>query len=75
MGMSGGGRRCTYLRPYCERAGLTLGDLAAKVGLPVETLRKIDSGRRRPLITTALLLAGALDVEVEDMFGGDCQCR
>lgn len=38
--------------------------------MPVETLRKIDSGRRRPLVTTALRIANALGIEVEDIFGG-----
>jgi DNA-binding XRE family transcriptional regulator len=41
------------------------------VGIPVDGVRKIASGRTRPTLVTALRIADALQVEVEDMFGRD----
>ena len=61
-------RRSARLRSHCERAGITLETLADEAGIPLDTIRKIDSGRREPLVTTALRLAGALGVDVEDVF-------
>lgn len=48
---------------------MTLEVLAREAGLSLDTLRKIDSGRREPLTTTALRVAEALGVQVEDIFG------
>jgi DNA-binding XRE family transcriptional regulator len=62
-------RRRGHVRAYRERAGMTLETLSRETGLPLDTLRKIDSGSREPLITTALRLAQALGVEVEVLFG------
>lgn len=40
--------------------------LAEETGVPLDTLRKIVSGRRRPTLGTALRIAEALNLEVED---------
>lgn len=62
------------LRIACRRAGVTLEGLARETGLTLETLKKVSRGRRSPLVTTALRMAAALGVEVEEIFGGtSCQ--
>jgi transcriptional regulator with XRE-family HTH domain len=62
------------LRTACRDSGFTLNTLARETGLPLETLKKIFAGRRMPLTTTALRVAAALGVDVEDLFGG-AACR
>lgn len=47
---------------------MPLEQVASETGLSVDSLRSIESGRREPLVTTALLLAEVLDVQVEDIF-------
>jgi DNA-binding XRE family transcriptional regulator len=56
------------LRQLRQRSGLALHDLAREAGLGLETLRKLDGGTREPLVTTALQVAEALGVEVEELF-------
>ena len=65
--MSGQTRR-SPLPPLCKRAGISIGMVAEQSGLQVDTLMKIAAGRREPLITTALRIAEALGIEVEDLF-------
>lgn len=60
-------RSTTRLHELCEHADVSFADLARATGLSMETLRKIASGRRQPLITTALRIAEVLEVEVEDL--------
>lgn len=55
------------LRELCERAGVSLGWLAQETGLTLDALQKIASGRRQPLVTTALRIAEVLDVEAEEL--------
>jgi len=62
-------RRAALIRTHCDRVGVPLVSLAREIGLSLDALRKIDSGRRDPLLTTALRIANALGVEVEDIFG------
>jgi DNA-binding XRE family transcriptional regulator len=57
------------VRRHCERVGITLETLSREMGVPLDTLRKIDAGSREPLVTTALRLARALGIEVEELFG------
>ncbi len=59
------------LRAACRRSGLTLDALAYEAAISRDTLKKIQSGRRLPLTTTAMRLARALDLEVEDLFTAD----
>jgi DNA-binding XRE family transcriptional regulator len=58
------------IRMHCERVGVPLSRLAREIGVSLDALQKIDSGRREPLLTTAIRIADALGVEVEDLFGG-----
>ena len=62
------GRSRPQLRTLCERGGLTFEALAEETGVTISTLRKIEAGRREPLLTTALRLARVLGVEVEELF-------
>ena len=55
----------SLLRHLCDQQGVSLLWLSQETDLSVDTLSKIASGRRQPLVTTALLIAEALDVEVE----------
>lgn len=55
------------LRELATQAGIPLARLAQETGLTLDALHKIASGRRRPLITTALRIANVLGVEVEDL--------
>lgn len=57
----------------CRRSGITLQGLARESGVQLETLKKIARGQRMPLTTTALRMATALGVEVEEIFGGGCR--
>ena len=52
------------IREYRKRQGLTLQDVSAMSGLSVSTLSKIENGKTRLTLDTALLLAGALKVPV-----------
>lgn len=61
-------RPASPLRALCERAGLLLRDLAEEAGITCDALRKIESGRREPLVTTALRIAHVLGTEVEELF-------
>ena len=62
------GNSPSHLLELCHRNGLTLEALAQEVGVSPATLRSIEAGRRGTLITTALRIAEALGVEVEDIF-------
>jgi len=62
-------QRGALIRVHCDRVGVPLPELAQEVGLSLDALRKIDSGRREPLLPTALRIARALGIEVEDIFG------
>lgn len=65
--MSGKARSAQLWR-FCDGAGISLDMLAEQTGLQVDTLSKIASGRREPLVSTALRIADVLGVEVEDLF-------
>jgi DNA-binding Xre family transcriptional regulator len=57
----------TRLRELCAQKGVSLGWLAQETGITLDALQKLASGRRQPLITTALRIAEVLGVEVEDL--------
>ncbi len=48
--------------------GLTQQDLASRAGVTRQSIISIEQCRYRPSVELALLLAGALDVSVEDIF-------
>ncbi len=50
------------------RRGRSMGQVAAAAGVPVETLRKIESGRvPTPAFFTVAALAGALGLSLDDV--------
>ncbi|MGY1670753.1 helix-turn-helix domain-containing protein [Geodermatophilus sp. SYSU D00710] len=50
------------------RAGRSMGEVAAAAGVPVETLRKIESGRvPTPAFFTVAALAGAVGLSLDDV--------
>jgi XRE family transcriptional regulator, fatty acid utilization regulator len=61
------GRR---LRHHRRQAGLTLAQLASRVGVSTSALSLIENGRREPRVSTLSALAGALDVEVQQLLDG-----
>jgi XRE family transcriptional regulator, fatty acid utilization regulator len=58
------------LRHHRRRAGLTLADLAARVGLSASALSLIENGRREPRLSVLAGLADALDVELGALLSG-----
>jgi transcriptional regulator with XRE-family HTH domain len=60
-------RARSRLRHLCTQAGVPLSWLARESGVTLDALQKIASGRRQPLVTTALRIAEALGVEVEEL--------
>ncbi|SHG99596.1 helix-turn-helix domain-containing protein [Streptoalloteichus hindustanus] len=60
------GDRVRVLR---KRAGLTQHDLAGAVGLSVETIRKIEQGRRHASVTTLQRIARGLDLDLPSLLG------
>lgn len=50
-------------------AGLTQEGLARKANMSVSTIQKLESGQFRPRLDTALQIARALRVSVDDLFG------
>lgn len=59
------------LKAARERAGLSQPGLAAKSGVPVGTIRDYEQGRRDPLLSTAVKLAAALGVSMDELTAVD----
>jgi transcriptional regulator with XRE-family HTH domain len=64
--LSGVGPRLRALR---KRRGTTLEQLAADTGISVSTLSWLESGRRRPTLELLLPLAGAHQVQLDELVG------
>jgi transcriptional regulator with XRE-family HTH domain len=60
------GKRLQRLR---QGAGLSQSQLADAAGVPVGTIRSIEYDRRGPLLETAVKLAGALGVSLDELAG------
>ena len=58
------GRRIRYFR---NRAGLTLDEVGAKVGLSGSQLSIIENGKREPKLSLLTALAAALNVTVASL--------
>jgi transcriptional regulator with XRE-family HTH domain len=56
------------LRRWRERRGLSLRALGARARMSYATIAKIEAGRMSPTVTTLEKLAGALDIDVRDLF-------
>lgn len=54
---------------YRQKAKLTLSDLAELSGVPVSTINDIEHGAE-PRVGTAIMLANALKVSVEQLWPG-----
>jgi transcriptional regulator with XRE-family HTH domain len=57
------------LRKLRRRDGTTLVELAAQTGIPVSTLSRLESGRRRPTLEQVLALAQAHSVSTDHLLG------
>lgn len=55
------------VKKFRQKAGLTLGELAARSGVPVSTLSDIERGAE-PRVVTAICIARALGVRVETLW-------
>ena len=52
-----------------QAAGLSQDGLAERSGVPTATIRNLEQGRRRPMLETAVELAIALRVPLDDLIG------
>lgn len=59
------------LRSRRVALGLTLADASARAGLSLPYLSNLERGRGNPTIDALRSLAGALDLEVGELVGGD----
>ncbi len=57
------------LRELRGRLGLTLGDVAARAGIDVSTLSRLESGKRRLALDHLPRLAAALSVSTDELLG------
>ena len=62
-------RRCRLFR------GLEQKDLAAKTGLSVQTISKIETGTENVSFESLIAIAGALDAALEELVSEDCDKR
>jgi putative transcriptional regulator len=62
------GSRLKRLR---TEAGLTQAALAERAGVPLQTLRNWEHGRREPLLSTAARLARGLGVSLDRLVDND----
>jgi transcriptional regulator with XRE-family HTH domain len=60
------GRRAAELR---EATGLTLADVADRVGINKDTLWRLENGRSLPAVKTLARLADALGADLADLVG------
>ncbi|MEU3895235.1 XRE family transcriptional regulator [Streptomyces sp. NPDC045251] len=57
------------LRAIRKQRGTTLGEVAARTGISVPTLSRLESGRRRPGLDLLLPLAEIYGVQIEELVG------
>lgn len=62
------GRRVQYLR---NEAGMTQEDLAAEIGVTVESISNIERGIHGPSFDKLEKITRALNVEIRDLFSFD----
>jgi transcriptional regulator with XRE-family HTH domain len=58
-----------------ERAGISQGELAERVGLHHTQISKFENGRRAPRLPTIFAIADALGAPVTALFVGSLRCR
>ncbi|CAJ1587500.1 XRE family transcriptional regulator [[Mycobacterium] wendilense] len=59
------------VRAVRQQRGMTLDELAAGTGLTKSYLSKVERGQSVPSVAAALKIAGALDVDVAQLFSDD----
>jgi transcriptional regulator with XRE-family HTH domain len=57
------------LRAIRRRRGTTLAELAAKTGISVSTLSRLETGHRRPTLELLLPLAQTYGVQIDELIG------
>lgn len=63
------------IKYYREKRGLTQRALAARAYCGVNSLCSWENGHRIPRVDTALCLARALGVTVDELFGNEQTCK
>lgn len=63
------------IKYYREKRGLTQRALAARAYCGVNSLGSWENGRNIPRVDTALCLARALNVTVDELFGNEQTCK
>lgn len=63
------------IKYYREKRGLTQRALAARAYCGVNSLGSWENGRKIPRVDTALCLARALNVTVDELFGNEQTCK
>lgn len=63
------------IKYYREKRGLTQRALAARAYCGVNSLGSWENGRKIPRVDTALCLARALGVTVDELFGNEQTCK
>lgn len=58
----------TSIKLRREKSGLSAGQLAEKVGVPIQTINYLEEGRFNPSLLLAYKIAEALNCKVEDLF-------
>jgi transcriptional regulator with XRE-family HTH domain len=62
------GERIRFLR---KEQGMTLKDLAYRIGMETSNLSVIENGRSNPQILTYIRIAAALEVDLKELFSLD----
>jgi len=66
--MRGGEKLETKIKELREKENLSPGQLAEKVGVPVQTINYLEEGRYNPSLLLAYKIAEVLNCEIEDLF-------
>jgi transcriptional regulator with XRE-family HTH domain len=59
-----------YIRQLREDHGLTQSELAARAGLAVDSVRRIERGQLSPSLRSVAKLAEGMDISLHSLFGG-----
>lgn len=58
---------CNNIKQLRMQKGIKQVDLAYAIGIDDSSIRRIESGRTSPTLKTLIRIAGALNVEVQDL--------
>lgn len=62
----------SFLKDLCRMKGMSQTMLAQKAGISASTLNNIMNRKTNPGVYTLFKVCNALDVTLEELFGGDC---